>query len=166
MTKSVHVARAQGCSACGGFFAQGREECQGVFDRYNGLAASDVVYGRVHRILVDAYCMQHLEPYCLSAKSYAAHLTGLCWGVRHGGEPAGYVAIQRWLNAAPELVKPPVLDAFWQLTLADVRQAADPDDYVDRVRAWAQHVWKAYSQQHDLAEHWLALAFAQTRVRR
>ena len=152
------MTKRHSCDACGGLFGGGREECQSVFDASNALASGDVAYGRVHRLLVDSYCLQHLEPYCRSAKSYAAHLTGLCWGMQHGGGPDGYAAIQRWLNGAITLMKPPVLDSLGTLTLADVRTATSPAEHESRVRLWASDVWATYRSQHDLAEHWLALA--------
>ena len=49
---------------------------------------SDVTYFRVHRLLVDTYCVQHPERYCVSFKSLAAHLVGLCWSLEHSGSRA------------------------------------------------------------------------------
>jgi hypothetical protein len=46
---------------------------------------TDAAYFRVHRMIVDTYCLQHPDRYCVSAKSLAAHLTGLCWLIEHGG---------------------------------------------------------------------------------
>ena len=39
---------------------------------------NNVAYFRVHRMMVDTYCL-HPDRHCLSAKSFTAHLTGLCW---------------------------------------------------------------------------------------
>jgi hypothetical protein len=50
--------------------------------------------------------MEHLDPYCVSAKQFAAHLMGLCWGVEHGAGPAGYAAIPRWLDGNVSLERP------------------------------------------------------------
>ncbi len=154
------------CAACGAFIAGGRDACQSLFDHYNGLALSDVALGRAHRILVDAYCMQHLEPYCRSAKSYAAHLAGLCWAMRYGGGPDGYAAIQRWLNTASNLNKPPVLDMLGELTVTHIRGATGPSEHARRVHEWASDVWAAYSSQHELAEQWIVLAFAAAKAPR
>jgi hypothetical protein len=148
------------CAACGGAIAGGREACQRLFEHYNGLAHSEIGYAGAHRLLVDAYCMQHLDPYCLSAKSYAAHLVGLCWGVAHGGGPEGYAVIPRWLDGAPPVEKPPLLADLGALTLVDVATATDPAGHRSLVRAWADAVWRAYAPQHDLAERWLARALA------
>lgn len=44
-----------------------------------------VGYWRFHRLAVDAYCMQH-EDYIKSARSFAAHLCGLCIAFEHGND--------------------------------------------------------------------------------
>ncbi|GAC1654933.1 MAG: hypothetical protein NVS4B8_30120 [Herpetosiphon sp.] len=52
-------------------------------------AFDDLRYAAVRNCAFDAYCMQHIEPYCHSAKSYAAHLTRLCCGIEYGGDGQG-----------------------------------------------------------------------------
>jgi len=112
----------------------------------------------VQNLAFDAYCLQHPETYCRSAKSYAAHLTRLCCGLEYDGDPAVYAAIQRWLNGAVPLEKPEVLARRGTLTVADVARARDGQEYIERVRAWAENVWAAYATQHDRAHTWLRAA--------
>ena len=72
-----------------------RTGCQALYDALAvpGAGALGLIARR--DLAFDAYCMQHPETYCRSAKSYAAHLTRLCCGLEFGGDPRVYRAIQR-----------------------------------------------------------------------
>src|SRR5438874_4881957 len=96
---------SQACPSCGAR-AGGRAECQGLFDQLGALAWSDPRRAAVHNLVVDAYCLQHPDQYCESAKSYAAHLTRLCCALEFGGQPCLYWAIPRWLDGKVQLQKP------------------------------------------------------------
>lgn len=48
----------------------------------------DYRYGRLHRLTVDSYALQHPEKYMHSAKSFAAHLTGMYAAMEHESDPA------------------------------------------------------------------------------
>lgn len=65
----------------------GWEACQALFDELALLAYSDPGYAAVHSLAFDAYCMQHPQRYCVSTKSYAAHLARLCCGLEYEGDP-------------------------------------------------------------------------------
>lgn len=149
---------AERCPDCGAAVEGGRAGCQSLMDELSALSYSDYRYGATHDLAFDAYCMQHPERYCRSAKSYAAHLTRLCCGVEHGGDAAVYAAIQRWLNGPVTLAKPPVLSRRGTLTIADVRAADNAEAHGQLVRAWAKDVWAAYETQHDLARDWIQAA--------
>jgi hypothetical protein len=113
------------------------------------------VRGALQNLVVDAYALQHPDEYCESARSYAAHLTGLCCGVEHPGDQKLYWQIARWLDGPATIQKPPVLDARGRQnisTIVDVRH----DVYQRAVRQWASAVWSAYESQHYLARGWLA----------
>ncbi len=68
----------EACAGCGLAIEGGTQACQALFDGMTLRAMSDMRYARVHRLAVDAYAMQHPDRYGRSAKSFAAHLTGLC----------------------------------------------------------------------------------------
>jgi len=87
------------CPSCGAPLG-GREGCQLAFDQLSARAWSDGGFASVHNLVVDTYAMQHPESYCVSAKSYAAHLFGLCCGVEHRADPTLYRAIARWLDGS------------------------------------------------------------------
>jgi len=106
------------------------------------------------RLTIDIYCLQHPDDYCVSAKSLAAHLTGLCWALEHGGDEWGLRALQRWLNTA-RLDKPPIPEHRGELTIADVSSASD---YLGAQNRWARSTWAAYADLHDLARGWILTA--------
>ena len=145
------------CPDCGAATG-GRAGCQTLFNALTAQALSDGRYAAVQSLAFDAYCMQHLDTYCRSAKSYAAHLTRLCCGLEYDGSPAIYAAIQKWLNGRVEIRKPGQLIDRGRMTVADVRVARTAEEHQQRVRVWAEDVWKAYASQHDLARLWLKVA--------
>ena len=83
--------------------------------------------------------MQHVDRYCRSAKSYAAHLTRLCCGLEHRGDPALMAAIGRWLDGKVVIARPPTLADRGRMTIADLGAARDAQDA--RARAHLVHMW-------------------------
>jgi len=151
---------AQRCAECGLAVPGGTEGC---WERFEALRAREYAWGvpyALHRMVVDTYALQHPDQYCLSAKSLAAHLTGLCWALEYGGHLAGLRALQRWLNGVPPLAKPVLPAARGALTVADVCSASHTDAYADAVARWARSTWQAYAALHLLARRWIAEALA------
>ncbi|MHB8413196.1 MAG: DUF5946 family protein [Candidatus Acidiferrales bacterium] len=146
------------CPECGAVVEGGRDGCQALFNEFGARIATDARYASAHDLLVDAYCMQHPEPYCHSAKSYAAHLTRLCCGIEHGGKRQVYAAIHRWLNGAVNLERPATLGQRGEMTIGDLRAAETPEEHNRLVRAWAENVWQAYASQHGTARRWIKAA--------
>jgi len=146
------------CPECGASVIGGRAGCQALCDEVSARAYSHPSYAATHDLAFDTYCMQHLEPYCRSGKSYAAHLTRLCCGVEHAGNPKIYAAIQKWLNGSVAIEKPEALSYRGQMTVADVYLASSAEEHTKRVHEWAQSVWEAYTVQHDLARAWIRAA--------
>jgi predicted amidophosphoribosyltransferase len=146
------------CPDCGALVRGGRAGCQALWDEIASQAYQNLERASVHNLAFDSYCMQHPETYCRSAKSYAAHLTRLCCGLEHDGDPALHAAIQKWLNGNVPLAKPEVLSSRGTLTITHVATARDSQEYRERVRAWAEDVWAAYARQHDMARTWLKAA--------
>ena len=148
------------CPDCGALVANGREGCQAAFDELSARAYGDLAYAAVQALALDAYCMQHVDKYCRSAKSYAAYLTRLCCGLEYGGDPHVYAAIQKWLNGSIEIRKPPILNDRGRMTVMEVRSAPNAAEYGQRVREWAKIVWAAYASQHDLPRNWIKAALS------
>ncbi len=112
----------------------------------------------VHDLAFDAYCMQHPDRYCRSAKSYAAHLTRLCCGLEYAGSPSVYAAIRRWLDGKVNLARPERLQDLGQVTLVSLAKASGREKQVELAQAWARNVWAAYAVQHELAHQWIRAA--------
>jgi hypothetical protein len=122
-------------------------------------------YAAVHDLAFDTYCMQHVETYCRSPKSYAGHLMRLCCGVEHSGKRGVYAAIQAWLSKNPSIERPQPFLKVGRMTIADVSGASSGEEHARLVRAWADAVWRAYEPQHYLARTWIAAALAEGRRR-
>ena len=142
------------CPSCGAPIGD-RSGCQAAFEELVAKAWESPARGSVHNLLVDAYAMQHTEEYGRSAKSYVAHLLGLCCGVE-SGERELYWAIPRWLDGAARVTRPPDIEHRGATTIEDVRDPANEAAYPELVRKWARDVWAAYADQHAMAREWLA----------
>jgi len=146
----------EACAGCGLVVTSGTAGCQAIMDELTARGFSDFSYGRVHRLFVDTYCLQHPDSYCVSFKSFAAHLSGVCWSLEYGGSP-GLVseALRKWVERHPQLEKPPVPAARGSLTVADVARAPDAAAHAGAVDDWARATWSAYSPLHGLVRQWV-----------
>lgn len=83
---------------------------------------------KLYRLIVDTGAMQHPKDGCKSAKSYAAHLTGLCCGLEYKGSKSVRAALQRWPNGSAEAIgitSPTEPDYRGMLTIRYVYDAAN-----------------------------------------
>jgi hypothetical protein len=106
--------------------------------------------------LVDAYCCQH-EPYIRSAKSFAAHIVGLCLALDFGWTgPSASIALSRWLDGhGPEdLAKPAGLIPRALMTVDEVARARTTAELEAFVGQFARSVWEAWQSQHEMARRW------------
>ncbi len=154
---------AEGCPDCGAAVG-GQSECQELFERVGMRAYADAAYARTHRLVVDAYALQHPDRYCRSGKSLAAHLTGACVFIENPDEPELNRVVQRWLSRNPSLTRLTPPEERGRVTVADVAVARDPEEHDLRVRAWAMSAWQAWSAHHALAREWIERARRQTPV--
>ena len=113
-----------------------------------------VPYWRFHRLAVDAYCLQH-EPYVKSAKSFAAHLCGVCIALEYGNDAALLDRLQRWLSTNPAITKPELPKSRGVLTISHVHGIDEPVEYGRRVEEWARSAWDAYRNLQPLAREWI-----------
>jgi hypothetical protein len=149
------------CPACGADVPD-FAACQSLFRDFNAQAQSDPVIGAVWWAIVDAYAMQHVEQYGKSAKSYSAHLMGLCCFAEHKAAPEAYRAIHIWLDGKAKTAKPAIiaLGQRGKTTLQDVVREETAAQQLARSRGWVLGVWKAYESQHQLARDWLHAALS------
>lgn len=131
----------------------------GCHDRFNEILArdfSDARFYRTHRLFVDTYCLQHPDEYCASAKSLAAHLSGMCAILEQGAsKAAGPPSLHRWLSGPRALEKPPLPQARGAMTIGDLPVTDDPAKWDAAVEEWAESTWAAYASVHDTAREWL-----------
>jgi hypothetical protein len=153
------MIRSERCSGCGLVLAGGATGCRELFNGRVARETSDFRYARVHRVVVDCYCLQHPEQYCISAKSLIAHLCGLCIALEHASDQAAYRALQRSLDGNPRLDKARSPELRGTLTIAEVLAAPDAIAYSRAVDAWAHSVWQAYTPLHGAARAWLQASF-------
>lgn len=150
------------CPECG---APGdRSACQRLFDEVLAREFGDFRYGRAHRLTVDTYSLQHPDEYMRSAKSFAAHLTGMHAAMSNTAREVNPI-VQRWLSG-PRVLERPAAPAPRQrgaLTVAHVHAATGADDHVRRVREWAGTVWEAWRAHHQPAAQWVEEAVAASR---
>ena len=149
------------CEGCGLLVARGTAGCQAMFDEFRARETSELAPSYAStRLTVDVYCLQHPDRYCVSAKSLAAHLTGVGWAVERGGGEWGLRRLQRWLDTGAKLEKPALPSSHGGLTIADVASAKDTGAYVTALDAWARSTWAAYSELHEIAARWIDAAVA------
>lgn len=140
------------CQDCGALVPEGRDGCLKLFEGILAREFSDYRYGRIHRLTVDAYSLQHPDKYMRSGKSFAAHLTGMCSAMEAEDALATNQTVQRWLSTNPKIEKPSRLpERKGRLTIAYIHSAADADEHIKRVREWALDVWGAWAEHHALA---------------
>ena len=150
------------CEDCGAVVAEGKAGCLKIFEGILAREFSDYRYGRIHRLTVDAYSLQHPDKHMRSGKSFAAHLTGMCAALGDEDAPALNRAVQQWLSTNPRIDKPAhIPQRRGSLNVTHVHGAADADEHVQRVRDWARGVWGAWREHHGLARRLIAEAVSQ-----
>lgn len=175
------------CSGCGLSVPDGIAGCRALFDRYIAQEWGNPISYRYHRMFVDTYCLQHPDQFCASAKSFAAHLTGLCAAFEHKSHPSVLNAVNRWLSRNPPITKPELPAFRGALTIAVVHAAiqtalhasdlaaihshssrdlsAPPDarpgpfPIAQAIDSWARSTWQAYSALHPQARLWITQSF-------
>ncbi len=130
-------------------------ECWSVFTEVIGVEFGDaVVFAAAHQLTVDAYAVQHAGgPH--PDRSVGIHLSGLHLALEQGLPP---VKVARRLQAIgvsvtasddgwPHFSPPP---RRGRATVLEVALAEGPEDHVRQVRAWAEEVWAAWSEVHEV----------------
>jgi hypothetical protein len=149
------------CSGCGLVVAGGAAGCQLLFEQLRSWEYAELgsTY-QSQRLTVDTYCVQHPDRYCVSAKSLAAHLTGVCWALEYGGHQSGLKSLQRWLDGPTRIEKPQVPSFRGEVTIADICCPPDAGTYASGIHRWAHSAWGAYSSLHPIARRWVEEALA------
>ncbi len=144
---------SKNCPQCGAPDVGGLDGCGALYEQFTYQAMEHVSLASMLNLAFDAYCMQHVEKYGISAKSYCAHLTRLCIGVEHAGKHDLYAKLQRWYHAG--VTKPDILTERGSIWISDVMAIDDILPKSEKIREWAQNVWDAYASQQDIARQWI-----------
>ena len=142
------------CTECGALVPTDLQSCDLFLQSF-------LMEGPPERLLIDTFAMQHPTRACKSAKSYAAHFTGLCCAVEYAGSRQVYAAVQRWLNDSAErigLTRPQEPAERGRITLRHLHGLNRGPAFNARLQEWAADVWTAYSAQHEIARRWIASA--------
>jgi hypothetical protein len=144
------------CSSCSASVFGGKDGCHKLFEEILTLEYSNPDYGAVHLLSVDAYVLQHSERH--GPRSNAFHLIRLGWLLEKKGDPRigrGSVRLKSVLRDYRNFPFLPPPESRGAMTVADVVDAAGPEEHGERVRRWARSVWDAWYAYHDWARDWL-----------
>ncbi len=144
----------QSCPGCGLITPSGFDGCQTIFNELSA-RAMELPHARFHRQFVDIYCLQHPDPYMVSAKSMAAHVCGVCVAVEYGNDQSLIGAIHLFLNGPARFAKPPVPEFRGDLRIDSVAAAPDLAHYRKALDAWGRETWRAYAPVHAHARQWI-----------
>lgn len=149
----------ESCDECGFEIEGGREGCRAYFQNFTARDFSDPLYFRSHRLFVDAYCLQHPQDYCRSAKSLWAHLAGMGAILERGASRAtGLPKLHDWLSRNHDIDKPQIPAMRGTRTVGDLPLQATPEQWSDAVTIWARDVWGAYHALQPQTRAWLDAA--------
>ena len=133
------------------------QECWAVFTELLEAEYSNAfLFGRVHQLSVDTYTVQHaggLHP----DKSVDIHLTGLYLVLQKKMQPTSVHPFMRELVAGVEHwphFPPP--DLKTAITAFDVAMASSPQEHIQKVREWANLVWRCWSEYHSEIEAFIS----------
>lgn len=141
------------CEDCGALAAEGRAGCRKLLEEILAKEFGDYRYGKIHRLTVDAYSLQHPDKYMRSGKSFAAHLTGIYAALKSKDASAVNKAVQKWLTTNPKIDKPdPLPKQKGNITISFIHNAVDAGEHERRVREWARTVRSAWSKHRALAK--------------
>jgi len=132
--------------------------CWAVYSEVLAREYSDVRYGSVHQLTVDAYAAQHPgKPGSQTMQSVALHLISLYLQLEMGASPMQVIRVRQ--TGAKEKgrfswLTPP--EDPGRLTIVHVHQARDANEHIERVTAWAHSVWTAWTIHHATVRVWAA----------
>jgi Family of unknown function (DUF5946) len=154
------ISPLEPCPGCGRLYPAVQDPAHayigaspGCWARYGELLAlefGDAGLMRWHRLTADAYAAQHPGvPERRAAQSVHVHLAGLYSTLERGldGQTVSR-AMQRLADGRVHawLDPPPLATA---IGVAELIEAAGDPSYGERVRAWAEAVWRAWTPHHD-----------------
>ena len=147
--------RLVACSGCGRPRPDGTRGCRVLFDELTIRQWDRPVAYRVRRMMVDTYALQHPDEFCASAKSFAAHLTGLCAAMEHPEHETLLRVLLDWLDGPSALEKPALPETRGAVTVDEALEAPDGERLLAAADRWARSTWEAHAALHPLARRWV-----------
>jgi hypothetical protein len=146
--------------------------CWALYGEVLGREYGEFNYPGVHRLCFDTYAVQHPRPGAgggdqpseslkrKATQSVAVHLIALHFTLERGlNSQHALNAIRRAIEGAGNHheLEPP--DFAGCLTVVNVARppASDVEEHSQRVRAWSESVWQAWSAHHDVVRRWAEL---------
>jgi hypothetical protein len=134
--------------------------CWAIFTEVIAREYSDIRYGGVHQLTVDAFAVQHPgRPERRAIQSVAVHLIGLRAAfesradVGFGGEASA--ALKRAVAHKERFIWLAPPKATYQFTIVNVANAGGSAElHCEAVRRFALETWKAWSSHHDQVREW------------
>lgn len=116
-------------------------------------------YPPCHRMLVDAYAVQHPGvPGPQAKRSVIGHLMSLCLLLEHGFPPKQatqtLARIVLWLKSQETLPWLPPPASLGKITVADLPGAIDLTEHTRRVEEWGKSVFEAWHPYHKQIRIW------------
>ncbi len=152
------------CPECGAVIPEDKESCRDMFDEILAREFSDPKYGKVLRLTIDAYALQHPGSYMISFSSHASHLTGLCVVFKYSASQRINGALKKWYDKKPNHMKVAEPDYKGERTIADILPAKDEEDHCTRVQEWAESAWDAWLDHHETVRTWINEAVNESSV--
>ena len=116
-------------------------------------------YGAMHRLTVDAYCVQHPGvPSRRTIQSAAVHLISLYSVLERGYSAEKALWVMRRAGSHSERffwLEPPTF--MGATTVIDVSRANNLPEHEKLVEEWARASWEAWSQHHEQIRRWGSL---------
>jgi hypothetical protein len=148
------------CIGCGGLvpemdgpthrYLESSPGCWHLFGRVLALEYSDRAFGRLHRLTVDSYAVQHPGRHSpQTVQSVWLHLISLHLVVERGLEGGYATRVMATASRKKERfswLTPPA--SLGDVTVVDVVDTATVAEHETRVRAWAGCAWSAWAEHH------------------
>lgn len=137
--------------------------CWAIYGEILAREYSDAAYWAAHRLSVDAYAVQHPgAPGPQAIRSVAVHLVSLFLFLEQDLPAPETTRAMSWVpGLALRWLEPP--SSPGELTVLDVRAAADANQHVERVLGWASSVWEAWADHHLTVKDWASRALSTRR---
>jgi hypothetical protein len=134
----------------------------GCWALYGAILARDYSeynYSAVHRLVVDAYAVQHPgKPVRQAIQSVAVHLIGLYLSLEKGMETKQVMqAIGHATKFSEKFVWLDPPKSLGSMTVADVAGIKTLEEYDHLGRGWARSAWEAWAVSHDQIRKWSQL---------